>query len=390
MEPELKILMLEDIEEDAWLVERTLQKDNIAFTRMRVDTREEFTEALDTYKPDLILSDHSLPRFNSIEALEICYRKKIKVPFILVTGAVSEEFAVSCLKKGADDYVLKSNLSRLPLAIHYAIRQRKYENSRKEQGETLRQQNEELKKLNKELDLFVYSTSHNLRAPLRSVLGLVNLSKYELAQNNVEALPQYFSLMESSIGQLDNTLKLILEYSKSSRLEDVLEEINFSQMFQGIFINLKYINGPRTISKITTIHPGHPFFCNKMRLSVVLLNLVSNAIKYYDPLKERPYVKIEVFQEQEQVRIIMEDNGIGISEDLQSRVFDMFYRATEKSDGSGLGLYIVKETLERMNGSILLQSKEGRGTTFTIRIPTLQKARNAADFRGQCKIVRSG
>lgn len=366
---ELKILMLEDVEEDAWLVDRTLQKENIAFSRIRVDTREEFTEALDTYVPDLILSDHSLPQFNSIEALEICNRKNIKVPFILVTGAVSEEFAVSCLKKGADDYVLKSNLSRLPLAIHYAIRQRKHENSRKKQEETLRQQNEELKKLNKELDLFVYSTSHNLRAPLRSVLGLVNLSKYELAQKNVEALPQYFSMMEGSIGELDNTLKLILEYSKSSRLEDEVEEINFNKIFEGIFGSLKYINGPHTVSKVATVHPGPPFFCSKMRLNLVLLNLVSNAIKYYDPLKQDPFVKMEVFPEQGQVRIIMEDNGIGITEELQPRVYDMFYRATEKSDGSGLGLYIVKETLERMKGSISLCSKNGIGTTFTITIP---------------------
>jgi len=373
MEMELKILMLEDDEDDAWLVDRILNKENIAFTRIRVDTREEFTEALDTFKPDLILSDHSLPQFNSMEALDICRRKKIKAPFILVTGAVSEEFAVSCLKKGAVDYVLKSNLSRLPLAIQYAIRQRKYENSRKEQEETLRQQNEELKKLNKELDLFVYSTSHNLRAPLRSVLGLVNLSKYALVQKNIEDLSEYFTMMESSIGQLDNTLKLILEYSKSSRLEEEVEEIDFNQMFQEIFTSLKYINGPRTFSKPIRVHLGPTFFCNKMRLGLVLLNLVSNAIKYYDPQKENSFVKMEVFQEIGQARIIVEDNGIGISEDFQSRVFDMFYRATEKSDGSGLGLYIVKETLERMKGSIVLHSEIGIGTTFTITIPSFQK-----------------
>ena len=99
MEKELRILMLEDLEEDAGLVDRVLQKEKIAFTRIRVDTQDEFIDALENFNPDVILSDHSLPQFNSIEALKICQERKLNLPFILVTGAVSEEFAVNCLKK---------------------------------------------------------------------------------------------------------------------------------------------------------------------------------------------------------------------------------------------------------------------------------------------------
>lgn len=373
MHKELKILMLEDQEDDAWLIARVLQKERIVFTSMRVDTREEFSLALDNFRPDVILSDHSLPQFNSIEALDICHKKKIDIPFLLVTGAVSEEFAVSCLKKGADDYVLKSNLTRLALAIKHAIRQRKYEHSRREQELTLKSQNEELKKLNRELDLFVYSTSHNLRAPLRSVLGLINLSKHELSNNQPEALYHYFAMMENSIAQLDDTLKLILDYSKSSRLEDEVDEIDFNKMFQEIFAGLKYINGPESILKVTSVHTGPSFFCNKMRLNLILLNLVSNAIKYYDPAKEQSFIKLEVIPDERMVTIVIEDNGIGICEEVQNRVFDMFFRATEKSDGSGLGLYIVKETLQRLGGSISLLSTENAGTTFTVTIPNCCK-----------------
>ncbi len=375
MPKELRILMLEDIEEDSWLIDRALKKDKMVFTRLRVDTRDEFTKALDNFVPDVILSDHALPQFNSIEALEICHDKGVKIPFLLVTGAVSEEFAVSCLKKGADDYVLKSNLTRLPLAIKHAIRQRKHENSRIKQEVTLRTQNEELKKLNRELDLFVYSTSHNLRAPLRSVLGLINLSRHELIDNNKDALLHNFGLMESSIGQLDNTLKLILEYSRSSRLEEEIEEIDFNDVFQDIFSGLKYVNGPESILKITTVHPGKPYYCNKMRLNLVLLNLISNAIKYYDPTKEQSFIKMEVIANENHVTIVIEDNGIGISHELQYRVFEMFYRATEKSDGSGLGLYIVKETLDRLGGSITLLSTQDAGTTFTVTIPNFRIAK---------------
>src|SRR5690349_4303585 len=113
----LKILMLEDLEDDIGLIERTLRKDGIPFTSRYADTRDEFVKAIEDFSPDVILSDHALPQFNSVEALNICKKAGLNVPFILVTGTVSEEFAVNCLKQGADDYVLKSNLVRLPSAI---------------------------------------------------------------------------------------------------------------------------------------------------------------------------------------------------------------------------------------------------------------------------------
>src|SRR5258706_16482066 len=113
MEKELKILMLEDLEDDAQLIERALRKEKFAFTRVRVETRDEFTQALEKFKPDVILSDHSFPQFNSIAALTICQEKKLNLPFLLVTGSVSEEFAVNSLKKGADVYELNSNHASL-------------------------------------------------------------------------------------------------------------------------------------------------------------------------------------------------------------------------------------------------------------------------------------
>src|SRR5690606_839837 len=120
----LRILILEDMEEDVWLVERVLKKDGLKFRILTVDSEAEFTGALESFKPQVILSDHSLPQFNSTEALKISRKKTPDTPFILVTGTVSEEFAVNSLKQGADDYVLKSNLNRLPSAIKTAIKQR--------------------------------------------------------------------------------------------------------------------------------------------------------------------------------------------------------------------------------------------------------------------------
>src|SRR6267378_2760670 len=281
--------MLEEMEEDAGLVDRVLQKEKIAFTRVRVDTQNEFTEALESFKPDLILSDHSLPQFNSIEALEICNERKLNLPFILVTGAVSEEFAVNCLKKGADDYVLKSNLSRLPLAIRYALRHRRHEKIRIEQEETLRNQNDELTKINRELDSFVYSVSHNLRSPLASVLGLVNVALLDDQKSN-EMVDSYFEMIGQNVSRLDAALHQILNYSRNARSEVDLSEINLEQIVRQSFAEMKYLEGHREISKQIEIENHVPFFSDPYRLSVILTNLISNAIKYSDGSKAKSFI----------------------------------------------------------------------------------------------------
>jgi PAS domain S-box-containing protein len=126
----LRILHLEDSSSDAELVRRVLKKGNIEFVTRLVDTKVEFLEALDSFVPDIILSDHSLPSFNSHEALAIVVEANISVPFILITANVSEEFAVDVIQKGADDYILKDRLQRLPIAIHNALEKYRFKKER--------------------------------------------------------------------------------------------------------------------------------------------------------------------------------------------------------------------------------------------------------------------
>lgn len=370
MERELKILMLEDREEDAGLVDRALQKEKIVFKRVRVDTREEFSQALDIFKPDVILSDHALPQFNSIEALKICQSKKMTAPFILVTGAVSEEFAVNCLKRGADDYVLKSNLSRLPLAIRYALRQHRYETNRQIQEEMLRKQNEELTKINKELDSFVYSVSHDLRSPLTSILGLVNVAKLDQHKTK-EAIHNYFEMIERSVLKLDETLREILDYSRNARGELVLTEVDLALLIGNSIEQLKHISGYNQIKVQTNIHGHTSLYSDAYRISVIITNLISNAIKYKDDNKPNQFIDITATVTPAHLAIVVQDNGIGIHQDYLRNVFNMFYRATDRSQGAGLGLYIVKEMVEKLNGKIIINSELGKETLISITIPNM-------------------
>lgn len=368
MERELKVLVLEDIQEDLELIEYSLKKAGLNFETKRVDTKEGFIDALNNYKADVILSDHALPRFNSVEALRLCREKGLQIPFILVTGAVSEEFAVSSLKQGADNYVLKSNLARLPSAITSALKHREAEQAKQQARKALEMQNEELKKINKELDSFVYSVSHNLKAPLMSVLGLLNLAKME-DEKHGNLFKEYFSMMEISVYKLDNTLKEILDYSRNARKELSIERVDVKKVIQDNLDKMEYMPGADLISKEIVVEEHYPLYSDPYRLSVIANNLISNAIKYADPYKEKPFIKIFALVERTSVLMKFEDNGMGIDQEYINRVFDMFFRATLLKEGAGLGLYIVKEAVEKLKGQIKIESQVGVGTRFIIEFP---------------------
>jgi signal transduction histidine kinase len=375
MEITLKILMLEDMQEDVELIERTLKKAGLQFSARQEDSREGFIDALRTYDADVILSDHSLPQFNSVEALALVKKAGLDTPFILVTGAVSEEFAVTCLKEGADDYVLKSNLARLPNAIRNALKQKEAEDAKKKAAQALQSQNAELKKINKELDSFVYSVSHNLRAPLMSVLGLLDLAKNENQATN-ESLDQYFSMMESSIHKLDETVKEILDYSRNARQNIMVEQIDLRKIIDDHFDKMQFMPGSQDIERQINVKEQSPYYSDRYRLSVIVNNLVSNAIKYYDSNKDNPYIRISILVDPVKAVVEFQDNGIGIAEEYLEKVFDMFFRGTEKNKGAGLGLYIVKEAVEKLKGKIDIKSRLGQGTTFTLELPNFLPSGN--------------
>jgi signal transduction histidine kinase len=261
--------------------------------------------------------------------------------------------------------VLKSNLTRLPSAINNALKQREDEKAKQRANQELILQNEELIKINKELDSFVYSVSHNLKAPLSSVLGLLNLAKMEdEKQGNI--FGQYFSMMERSIHKLDDTLHEIIEYSRNARKEILVEQIDLDTMIADNIERLAFMPGGETIRKEVVVQSDYPFYSDSYRLSVIFNNLISNAIKYSDPRKPEQFIKINASVNREKAHLRFEDNGIGIQPEYIEKVFDMFFRATTQKDGAGLGLYIVKEAVEKLNGEVTIQSEAGKGTVFII------------------------
>src|SRR5712692_7114164 len=142
MNRDTRILILEDVATDAELIERELRKANIAFTSQCVETKEDFSKALTEFEPDIVLSDYTLPQFSGLEALRLLKERDVPVPFILITGSLTEEIAVLCMKEGADDYLLKASLKRLPSAVLNALEKKGAERDREKAVAALRQSQE--------------------------------------------------------------------------------------------------------------------------------------------------------------------------------------------------------------------------------------------------------
>lgn len=232
----------------------------------------------------------------------------------------------------------------------------------------LKEQLDELKKTNNELDRFVYSASHDLRSPLKSMLGLSNMITEGISPDDSKQLEQ-MGMMQSSIIKLDDFIEDILDYSRNARLKVRKKAIDFKKSIDEIMKNLIHMDGAEKIELRIEIDQKMEFISDKGRVNIVFSNLISNAIKYKDASKENAFIAIHVKCSNEFAIISIEDNGIGIDKNNLGRIFDMFYRATKKSTGSGLGLYIAKEAVEKVNGSMKIESELTHGTKFSITIP---------------------
>ncbi|MFT5347513.1 MAG: PAS domain S-box-containing protein [Bacteroidia bacterium] len=228
--------------------------------------------------------------------------------------------------------------------------------------------NKELKKTNSELDRFVYSASHDLRSPLKSLLGLSNMIIDDISPENRIQLEQMV-MMQSSIIKLDNFIEDILDYSRNARLEVARKAIDFKQTIDDIMKNLGHMDGADTIELKLEIDQKIEFISDRARVNMILNNIISNAIKYKDNSKKNAFIAINVDCSNDFSTISIEDNGIGIDEKNLGRIFDMFYRATNASSGSGLGLYIAKEAIEMINGTMKIESELSQGTKLSITIP---------------------
>ncbi|MFT4521762.1 MAG: PAS domain S-box-containing protein [Bacteroidia bacterium] len=240
---------------------------------------------------------------------------------------------------------------------------------RKIQESKIKHQNIELKKINRELDQFVYSAAHDLRAPIANVMGLVKLLRLEQLSGN--AL-QYIDLQEKSLAKLDEFIRSIVDYSRNSRLKISKDSIEFNSFIHEIIDQYLYTENADKLKIRVVVDQSAKFISDKSRMSIVFNNLISNAVRYMDVSKKSPFLTVTIKANSKAAELVVEDNGIGIEEEHIDNIFKLFYRANSGSKGTGIGLYIVKDAIDKLKGRIEVRSGYTKGTTFVVHLKNLQ------------------
>jgi PAS domain S-box-containing protein len=241
--------------------------------------------------------------------------------------------------------------------------------NRKKAEINLEKQNKELIKANSELDRFVYSVSHDLRSPLTSILGVLSFIEEESQEPDTL---EHAEMIHKSIDRLDEFIKNILSYSRNNRTGLEIEKIPIQEKIVAIVERFHSMKEAKEIHFEIDIKEQQPFYTDRLRFKTILENLISNAIKHHKEEIFGRYIKITGQSDRQKLQLIIADNGIGIDPVYHQKIFDMFFRLSGKKDGSGIGLYIVKETIELLQGSIEIQSSKGAGTKFIITLKNLK------------------
>lgn len=251
-------------------------------------------------------------------------------------------------------------------SIYYMLMINKLRRSKQEIEET----NKNLTIANKELDKFVYSASHDLRSPILSLKGLIEIMNTE---NDMTQIRNYLELMQESLDKQDQFIKDIIDYSKNKKTKTTLSKVNLNQIIEEAIIQNQYREEFKRINISKELNIDS-IYSDELKLKIIINNILTNAIKYSDTQKESPFIAIKTYQDKDYIYISIEDNGIGVKKEYQNKIFDMFFVTNNDNKGSGLGLYLVKDTIENLNGTVEITSEINLGTKFTVKIPKIHEA----------------
>ncbi len=229
-------------------------------------------------------------------------------------------------------------------------------------------QNQKLKVVNERLNTTLLRIVHDIQNPITSIEALVSLTKMD---DESQPVSPYFGLIESSIANLKEYIQETLEMAA---VGVIVESINFKDLLFDFFDSIKYISILKNINIEMNVKQSVVFYSDKTELLTIVSNIINNSLKYYDTKKEEKNIRILFDVKELEASLSILDNGIGMSEDMVSRIFDLNFQASKSSSsGSGIGLHLVQKSLQLIKGSIKVNSTIGVGTEFSITIPTMKK-----------------
>lgn len=372
----VSILHLEDSVLDAELVRDRLDRAGLVASIDLVSKQKDFIARLKARPYDVIISDYKVPTFEGLAALDLARAHQPDTPFIFVSGAMGEEFAVETLKSGATDYILKQRLTRLPAAVKRALSEKREKAERKKAEEEARRANEELRASEEQLreqdrrkDEFLATLAHELRNPLAPVRNGLRILKYG---GNQEQLNKVLDMMERQVSHMVRLIDDLMDVSRITRgrVELRKERVELRTVVDSALEASRPLIDSAGHSLTVSVPRRLYLHADPTRMAQVIANLLNNAAKY---TPEGGHISVTAEREGAGVIIRVKDTGLGIPADMLPRVFDMFTqvgRTLERSQGGlGIGLTLVRSLVELHGGTVDVESPgPDLGTTFTVRL----------------------
>jgi signal transduction histidine kinase len=381
MTRELRVLLVEDLEEDAFLVLRALRLGGYAPVHTRVTSERELIQALSAGVWDVVISDYSLPGFDAPAALRIVRSLVGDVPFIIVSGTVGEDLTVAAMKAGAHDYVMKDKLTRLSASVERELRdaqERRESRAAQQAAELATREMERADAANQAKSRFLANMSHELRTPLNAIIGFSELIEAGEAGPLSERQHEFINYVLSGGRHLLALITDILDLSKveAGKMELIIEPTSLLEVAGSVQTLVRPLVNKQGITLTLDVAPDLPrLAADPTRLKQILYNLLSNAIKFTERGGE---VLLRAHAVEGALLIAVRDTGHGIDEKDLPRLFQEFEQLTqsgaEREKGTGLGLALTKRLVTQHGGSIEVASTVGRGTTFSLRMPLSQPA----------------
>jgi len=362
MKGKIQVLYIDDEENNLSSFKASLRKDFKIYT---VNDPEEGLILAEEIEFQVAIADQRMPGMTGVEFFEKMVKVKPDPIRILLTGYSDIASVIDAINKGEVYRFIDKpwNIEQIKNAIYNAA---DLYYTRKE----LREKNDKLKKTVSEMNIFIHSLSHDLRGPLMSISGVSKLAKTEIHD---PAAGEYFDMIDSATVKLDDFIYKMLDFYRSTKIDNIIVPIDFNAIVDQQFQAYKEKWDFKDYEVNVQVRQHANFYSDDGKIRVILNNLIGNAYKFQKEVGEKKAISLEIDVLDDLARIKVSDNGIGIEEKHQKDVFNLFHRATQKNVGSGLGLYMVKESVEQIKGEILLQSKVGEGTVVEIILPTLKE-----------------
>jgi len=366
---QIRVLLVEDNLSDMELLLRALRRDGFDGEFDAVQTAEEFAQRIRTKSYDIVLADYNLPQWTGMEALEMLHQEGLDIPLILVSGALPDETAVGCIKRGASDYILKDRLARLPAAVRSALEDKKLREERERAQRELAQKVEELARSNRELEQFAYVASHDLQEPLRMVAAYTQILGEKYRGKLDEQADKYIYYAVDGAKRMQTLIQDLLAFSRAGRgTERSLTDgrVAVEQALSNLTAAIRESHAEVKFDHLPVVLANHSL------LVQLFQNLIGNAIKFRGI--DTPLIQIAAEQETGQWIFTVADNGIGMAPEYLEDVFIIFKRlhTREEYPGNGIGLSICRKIVEQHGGRISVTSQEGQGSTFRFTLPATE------------------